>query len=79
MDEDRARELAMRAVDRLGGVDALQDLFKEAHEPYPEHEFIIEDQRVFVRLRDEQRPPTIYVGPYTFELRDRQLVKVSTA
>lgn len=78
LDEDQAREIALRAIDRLGGVEALERLYTEGHEPYPEHEYVIEDQRVVVRLRDRTRPPTVYIGPYTFELRRESLVNITT-
>ncbi len=77
--EERARELAERAIERLGGVDALERLFEESHTAYPEHEMVIGEERVIVRLREEDRPATVYVGPYTFELRDHRLVNVTTA
>lgn len=79
MDETRARDLATRAIERLGGMEAVEHLFVEPHVPNPEHELVIEDQRVMVRLRDAQRPATVYVGPYTFELRDRRLVRAAGA
>ena len=78
LDENTARDLALRAVDRLGGVVALEDLYREGHEPYPEHEYLIGEQRVIVRLRAEARPATVDVGPYTFEVRDGGLVNVTS-
>lgn len=79
MDEAHALEVAQRAIDRLGGFDALETLFLESHAPYPEHEFVIEDLRVVVRLRGDDRPATVYVGPYTFEVRGHQLVRAAGA
>lgn len=76
MDEARARKLAQRAIDELGGNVALEHLYREEHTPDPEQEFIIEDERVVVRLRCADRPATVNVGPYTFELRSGELARV---
>lgn len=79
LDEARARDLAARAIERLGGMAALEHLFEEPHVPNPEHDLIVEDERVIVRLRDGERPTTVYIGPYTFELRDQRLVRATGA
>jgi hypothetical protein len=74
LSEHEARSIAERAVDRLGGADALDALFREAHEPYPVQEMIVDDFRVLVRLRHRSGPASVNVGPYTFDLQNRQLV-----
>lgn len=79
MDEDQARDIALRAVERMGGIAALAELYREGHESDPEYEFVVDDQRVFVRLRHDDTPATVYVGPYTFEIRGDQLVNITTA
>jgi hypothetical protein len=56
LSEQDARSLAERAVDRLGGAAALDSLFQEADEPYPAQELIVDDYRVFVRLRHPSGP-----------------------
>lgn len=78
LSEHDARSLAERAVDSLGGAAALDALFHEEHVPYPVQELIVDDYRVFVRLRHEGGPASVSVGPYTFDLRDRHLVLANT-
>lgn len=78
LSEQEARSIAERAVDHLGGVDALDALFQEEHEPYPVQEMIVDDFRVLVRLRHRSGPASVNVGPYTFDLRNRQLVLANT-
>lgn len=74
LSENEARSIAERAVDRPGGIDALCALIREAHAPYPVQEMIVDQFRVFVRLRNQSGPAPVNVGPYTFNLRNRQLV-----
>lgn len=78
LSEQHARSIAERAVDRLGGVDALDALFHEEHEPYPVQEMIVDEFRVLVRLRHQRGPASVNVGPYTFDLRNRRLVLANT-
>lgn len=77
LSEQDARDIAGRAVERLGGFDALEGLYQEQPEAYPDQELVVEDQRVIVRLRGRDRPATIDVGPYTFEIRNDNLVRAT--
>jgi hypothetical protein len=77
LSEQNARDIAKREVDRLGGIDALEGLYHEMHEPNPVQEFIVDDELVFVRLRHVAGPASVDVDPYTFEIRDGRLVSVT--
>ncbi len=74
LDETRARRLALRALDQLGGPRAVYSSPRHPFSPAGTRLLEVEGYTVRVRYGEISSPAVVELAGYVFEIRDEELV-----